>query len=408
MFDSFLAHLLVLFLLYISALRIFFLKEPRVDSAAVVSLFAFISSLLTFPIWGVSPQSISVAIIAALFFFTNVRAIFRVASELFVDHYSIQFIIATLIELVLLIFVTIFVVYFRPVKYAPVDFSVNKETLNMTGSFANGFRLEKEYADKVKGRTSGKLNIYTPIEKIQWISSEDSVFNLPAESEILEKLSTSETPLLLFVGTPYGTVANYEPYFIFLAQRGFTVLAADFFPLDRKIFVDYRKSNSMIRFAFLNMFANKRENFDYLKPVVIDYTKKGYEALSRIALVNFRNDDGSQKKLFYLVDGLDTDSIFSFTDKFNEQLSGIFQMNLVPEYKTSGFGFPEQTDLLLAHNLGVKRDKEFFIPRYLSFKTSQKILGSTKSEKSDSESKEEEPEAEFSTENKVSTETKGE
>ena len=136
----------------------------------------------------------------------------------------------------------------------------------------------------------------------------------------------------------------------------------------------YKKEPLMSRFVFLSMFINQKTRFKMLEPLIKDYTKKGYEALSRLALVNFRNPDGSQRKIFYITDGLDSSEIFSFSDKFNENLAGIFQIDTVSEYKTSGFGFPEQTDLLLAYELKMKRDPEFFIPRYLSFKTSQKIL----------------------------------
>jgi len=377
MYDLFLSHILVLFLLYISSLRIFFLKEPKVDAAAVVSPFAFVVSILNFFIWGFTLQSLLVLIISSLFFLTNIRALLRVSEELLIDNFSIPFKIATFIELLILILVTFFVVYFRPVRVVPKDFGVEKRTLELNGTFSNGFTIQSEYQDKVKGKVAGKINVYTPREHIEWISSEDSIFNkleIKTENEENKKISTQEAPLLLFVGTPFATVDNYEPYLLMLAQKGFTVLAADFFPADEKYFNDSRNSFSFRRFSFLKILVNNPDGFDALKKtMVLDYTKKGYEALSRIALVNFKNEDNSKKKIFYLTDDLDSDSIFSFSDKFDDDVVGTFQINFVPEYKTSSFGFPEQTDLILAMHLGIKRDKEFFIPRYLAFKTIQKI-----------------------------------
>ncbi|MBR6912271.1 MAG: hypothetical protein IKN34_00465, partial [Treponema sp.] len=85
-----------------------------------------------------------------------------------------------------------------------------------------------------------------------------------------------------------------------------------------------------------------------------------------------------------VTDGLDTDSIFSFSDKFADNVAGVFLLESVEEYKTSRFGFPEQTDVFLADSLGLKRDSEFFIPRYLAFKTVQKIANVLKTEQSQS------------------------
>ena len=125
----------------------------------------------------------------------------------------------------------------------------------------------------------------------------------------------------------------------------------------------------------------EEENFEKLRKEIVGFSIKGYEALSRIAIVNFRKEDGSQRKIYYLTDGLDTESVFSFSDKFKSNVVGTMQMESVEEYKTSRFGFVEQTDVFLASKLGLKRDGEFFIPRYMAFKTVQRIGNVLKSER---------------------------
>lgn len=376
MYNLFIAQCLVIFLLFISGLRIFFIKDPRVDATSVASPFAFIVSIFIVYIWGVSIQSMLLLFISGLFFFTNIRALFRLGSELLVDHYSGLFVVATIIELLGLLLVSAFIIYFRPVKFNPSDFSVEKKTFYLSGNLVNGFRIQDEYQDKFKSRISGKLNVYSPIEKIEWISSEDSVFNkLDTQNDSsVEKIKADEAPLLLFVGTPFATVDNYESYFVMLSQKGFTVLAADFFSNDEKFFADSRDYKLFRRSAFLNLLKNEPEKFEiHKKHTILDYTKKKYEILTKLALVNFKKSDNTNKKIYYLTDGMSSDDIFSFSDKFKENVAGVFQMDLIPEYKTSGFGFIEQTDTYLAWKMGIERDSEFFIPRYLTYKTIQKI-----------------------------------
>lgn len=422
MFDSFLAQILAIFLLFISGARIFFLKEPKIDSAAVVSPFALAVCAISYFIWGFSAQLLAVSALSVLFFLTNVRSIFRVASGLLVDHYSVVFIISTVVELLLLILVAVFVVYFRPVRYAPGDFSVKKETFGLNGTFANGFRISDDYRDVFRKRSAGTLSVYSPVEKIEWISTEESIFNLPkdavveqdavarpveateiaeenptevstnptsefpeeslaevsadsvSESEEKSGVSAKSAPIILFVGTSAAPVSSYEPYLILLAQRGFTVLAADFYPIDGGVFGDFRNSLKIRRFALMDLFLRNEELYSALRPILASHVLKGYEALSRLALVNFREKDGSQRKIFYVTDSLSSDEVFSFSDKFSDSVSGSFQLDTIPEFKTPGFGFPEQTDLILARHFGMKRDGEFFIPRYLSTKTVQKVV----------------------------------
>ena len=391
MFDSFLAQILVLFLLYISAARIFFLREPRVDVAAVVCPFAFLISLSSFFIWGFSFQNLLLTLLSFLFLLTNFRALIRVISDLLIDHYSLPFLIATLIEILMLIAVTAVVVLFSPVRCIPKDFSVQRDERDLTGNFSNGFFFDDEIAEKVRGKVSGKVYIYTPTEKIEWISSEDSIFNKPAEKTEPETatqksadFASENAPIILFVGTPYASVANYEPYLIMLSQKGLTVIAADFFSSDMSIFSDFRNSPLLRRTELLRMKFDEEENFKKIQGEIDEFTKRGYEALSRIALVNFRKEDGTKRKIYYVTDGLDTDAIFSFSDKFADNVAGVFQLESVEEYKTSKFGFPEQTDIFLAKSFGLKRDSEFFIPRYLAFKTVQKIANVLKTEQSQS------------------------
>lgn len=417
MFDLFLGQCLVLLLLFISGVRVFFIKNPKIDAATVVSPFSFIVSLLVIAIWGFSYISLALCCLSFVVFVTNLRAIFRLSAELFVDHYSAVFIVASVIETVLTLVLAAAVLYFRPVRCVPKDFGVDKTVLSVNGNAASGFRVDSgilpetlEGADfskvaelsdfsRVKEfflghSVSGTVTIYSPTEKVEWISSDDSLLNgidffigphdvvEPFESNddepAVEALSAAEAPLLIFVGSALAETFCYEPYFVFLAQKGFTVITADFFAPDMRLFNDRRDSRMFRRFSVVRAMLEGGEEFERIKGEMAAFTQKGYEALSSLVLEKY----GNERKVFYITDGLSSEQIFAFSDKFPGSVEGMLQMEFIPEYKNVGLGFIEQTDILLAHRLGIARDGEFFIPRYLSFKTVQQLAGFVAEKKS--------------------------
>ena len=168
-----------------------------------------------------------------------------------------------------------------------------------------------------------------------------------------------------------------------LAQKGYTVFAADLYTsemdfLSRNIESPVKKflydSKFFRKFAALQTEKIDMVNFNALINEEQKLSSKKYSALTRLALEYF----GDNAKVFYIVDGVDFDSIYSVIDEFNTEpysnATGFFSMNRVDEYKTSGYGFIEQTDVLLAYQKGIEREEKFFIPRYVANKTVQTIL----------------------------------
>ena len=410
MFDLFLAHVLVLLLLLITGFRVFFIKNPRVDSVAVASPVAFLISLLLFLVWGVNIQSVLVLALSFIFFLTNLRALFRLSAELIVDDYSPAFKIVTIFELLLAILVAIFIFWTRPVRYVPKDFGVEKNVRSLTGNFATGFHTLEDYSEIYHGaKETGTLTVYSPAEKIVWENQNGSLFNsladdqtfvdvieefeskkeessaeveakaeseqnsseenVETENDVIEEVSNeyAQLPLLLFVGTTHAPVDCYEPYFLFLAQKGFTVLAADFFPPDASLFDDWRGHKIFSRlFSVFAMAIDKNEDEkNRILAQEFENTRRGYEVLSALAIKEYN------LPIFYICEGFDFDTILEISKKFDENFVGFFSLNRIEEYKAPKFGFVEQTDVFLAHYLGIDRDREFFIPRYAAFKTIQ-------------------------------------
>ena len=116
-----------------------------------------------------------------------------------------------------------------------------------------------------------------------------------------------------------------------------------------------------MRFAAIHMERIDKERFIHLIEKEKTLATKKYSALTKIALELY----GDDAKVFYIVDNVDFDSIYAVIDEFNTEpyanAKGFFSMNRVDEYKTSGYGFIEQTDVLLAYGKGLERENKFFI-----------------------------------------------
>ena len=167
-----------------------------------------------------------------------------------------------------------------------------------------------------------------------------------------------------------------------LAQKGYTVLAADFYTADTQLIsknTEEIAKKYLLESKFFRRFAalaSEMEDPKEFEKLVLEEQKmatRKYSSLTRIALELF----GDETKLFYVVDGVDFDSIYAVVEEFNTEpylnAKGFFSMNRVDEYKTSGYGFIEQTDVLLAHGKGIERENKFFIARYVANKSIKAI-----------------------------------
>lgn len=361
MYNCFLSQILVLILLLACGSRIFFLKNPRIDCFAAFAPIGFIISIINFLSFEVSFLNILIFFIALFSFFTNFRSVLRLRSKLIVDHYGNAFLISTIVELILIIFSLVFLILHRPVKLEPQKFNAEKTEYLLTGNTTSEIRIKTDF---FKGqKTTGNLYVYAP--KI-------------AENDKINAEIYSENPLLIFAGSASGPVLNYEPYFLFLAQKGFTVLAADFYTRDTKILgqnltdgLFHKSSDSkFLRYFYAQVLKIfNAEKFSEIKSKEIPLAPIKYNSITKLAGGLF----GTEKKIFYLSDGIDFDTIYSVIEQ-NKNASAFYSLNRISEYKTSGFGFIEQTDPVFAAHFGLRRDSSLFIPRYAANKTIENII----------------------------------
>lgn len=361
MYNCFLSQLLVLILAFLSEIRIFFLKNPRIDCFAAFSPIAFIISIINFSCFDVSFLNILIFLISFLCFLTNFRAVLRLRSKLIVDHYGRAFLVSTVFELVLISILLVFLILCRPVRLIAKSFNVEKSEFLLSGSTADKIQIKTNFFDGQK--TTGNFYVFKPKTD---------------ENDKISMEIYSENPILIFAGSAAGPALNYEPYFLFLAQKGFTVFAADFYTRDTKIFESVLPEGFFQKFSdskFLRYFCAKilkifdEEKFNALKSKENSFAEKKYNSIAKIARDFFKNEN----QIFYIFDGIDFDTIFSIASKDNSA-PAFFALNRIDEYKTSGFGFIEQTDPVFASKFGLKRDSSFFIPRYAANKTIENII----------------------------------
>ncbi len=182
------------------------------------------------------------------------------------------------------------------------------------------------------------------------------------------EIDQKNLPILVFLANPQATTENYEPYLMLLAQKGFTVVSADFYSHDSQIFSDLRDKRLFRRFASIWKLTFTKDSPEFLQ-IIRNISKRNYDSFIKFILHKY----GKDQKIFLITDLLTLDDIHALRYKYRDNTCGVFVLNQVSEYTSSGYGFPEQTDLILARKLGLKRDKTLFIPRYVANKTIKEI-----------------------------------
>ncbi len=350
MFNLFLGQLLILILAIICTGRVFFTKDIRIDSAAFLSPLIFLLALLEIFVLELTPILCLIFVLSCLILITNGHSLVRLSNRLFVDHYNLPFVVFTIIEFVFAVLLLIALLIFVPVNYSLKDNNVKSQKILLSGTLAKGFQESSLVEEKLK--FDGILREYTPLE--------DSKMD--------------KNTVVLFVGTAKAPVLMYEPYLILLSKLGYRVVGADFYSKDAGIFNSYADSPSMRRiFALGNMFLEPKE-FEKYEKIQMDLLPREYSALADFVLKKY----GKESNIFFVTDGIDYDSILNVLDKFSENGKGFFSLNRIDEYKTSGFGFVEQNDLILAKYFKIQRDSSLFIPRYAAGKTAAEIKAITR------------------------------
>lgn len=349
MFDQFLAQILIFSLIAISCTRIFFIDKERIDSLAILPTMAFWVSLFTIFIFGINIVTFFAFLLSVFCCATNLRSFLRLRAQLIVDHYNPGFIFFSVLELLLALGALTLLVLFRPVRFDEKNLeklTVSEKKIEMNVSYLKGS---------------------TPKQKTLELKTSD--FYIFKPNFTVE----GESAIVLFVPGDLSSVNDYESYLAMLAQKGFTVVSADFYSdefgfFGSKILDSRFLAKSMTNFVY---FLDKK-TFNEQKAKNAEKVAKKYEMLYDFVRNGWSDFSGTEKIFIVMDDASDNEKEIIF-EKFDGKVSAYFAIENVAEYKTSGFGFIEQTNPMIAKTFNLSRDKTFFIPRYVANKTAQEF-----------------------------------
>ena len=243
MFDNFISQLLIISLLFFSCIRIFTVKTAKIDSFVVFAPLALLISVLNIFTFGLSLINLGVFALALLIFFTNVRSLFRISAKLVVDTYSPLFLIFTFFELALLIAAGIFIFLYRPVKLNADKFDSTKKILRYTGNCSTGF--SQILPDTFNQKTTAWINLYQPEQN--------------------ENSTGPVKPVVLINAGPKAGAVDYEPFIYFLSQKGYDVLAGEFYSNDAALAPAFWNSKILRKFYSLNINKDSVQNEKQIK-----------------------------------------------------------------------------------------------------------------------------------------------
>lgn len=192
--EAFIGEIFVLLLLIPVLTRPLFKKQKYAGSIVTVSPLCVLLSIVLIFIYGLSWSRIITGALSVLVLFTNMRALQRFGSKLYIDYYSLAFRIAAAVETVIILCTLVVFFFCRP----PVPALYPERTV-YTGSFTHGF-------------TAG----YELFRRIDLVTYRYGAYD-------------GAKPLVVFLPDTYTTSEDSEPRLRECAQRGMTVFTGDFY-----------------------------------------------------------------------------------------------------------------------------------------------------------------------------------
>jgi len=375
--TSIIGEILILLLLFSVTIRVFFTRLPHTDTILVNVYLALILSVVQIIAWGANFSELVILVLCLLTLIINYRAINRLHGKLFIDSYSSAFIISSLIMIVVLVVTMVILIINRPVYVNPSKNGVIETRERLSGDFTNGFddvELRRKSCNCVLYKFEPKeAGSKSSIENTQQITQSTN------SSELSVTDSKRAKPIILFVPDERGQTLRYQPYLSYLAKSGYTVYSADFYTGTMPEFSMSHDVKYIRRGLMLLDFVGNPEYEKIRRDSYAKYYADEYKAL--LALVEKRNINNNAP-YFLIGDGMSTAGIFesnllSATNVSSKKILGYFSLSFVSEYKTSGYGFIEQTDPFLAHFwFKLKREPLCFIPKYVVLETEKRIEAS--------------------------------
>ena len=316
-------EILILILMICSNGRVLFTRKSRLDSLVMLAPLSFLLSSLMLFAFPVDLWSLLIFLGSILLLLSNFHALFRYSSRLIVDHYSLLMKAWAGLTIFFSLAVLLLTLIFRPVNFPERKSGVLQNQIFLTGTFGTGFSKAERFS-----RSPACI----------------SEFTSPASGE----------QVIVFFPDKRGDTYYYKPFLQALAQKGFTVYSGDFYAKDCRWLHSgsdsrlFRRLSSVCRSLLdPHMYESQREFYTF------NFSKE-LEAMTGLVPKLF----GHTGKVFIVTDSTGITAARDFYENHKEEISGLFDISSVPEYSTSGYGFVQQTDPLLARFLGTKRDRK--------------------------------------------------
>lgn len=345
-------EILALCMLLILNGRIFWTRRTRLDALSLLAPFSVLTSVLSAFAWGLRSANIAIAVLGLVCAIINYRSLVRLSQKLFVDAYSVKFFVTSLVLLIITIFFLAVEIRARPVRLQTRRYNVDIEREYFTCAIVPDelfyIKKAKEVSDK---RNMTLYTFFNKDEKIQ----KDAV--------------------IVFVPDVLAESLAYEPYFILLARKGWTVLAADVYKQDYKNDPDIRNTRFLRRFSLIwKSFSldggegvKKQVDFQPRSKTFRPIYESSWKALAQIARERYPN-----KKVFVVGDTSSGLPLSKMASIFNG--SPYLDLKKIPEYKTPGYGFVSQTNPIFSwFFLGLSRDKTSFAPSWCATQTMKQL-----------------------------------
>ncbi|MCQ2600143.1 MAG: hypothetical protein MJ184_02130 [Treponema sp.] len=346
--TPFFGEVLILTMMAVCCLRTYFIKKTRLDAITTFAPLAFVISILQIISWGFNFCEILLFLISLIVFIVNYRSFIRFCNHLYVDTYSTSFIVFSSISLALIIFAAVVFTLYMPQPLSPKKYQVTVTSTYFSKQKDGSYKEADDlFIDK-----SLKLTVYSPS---------------------LENTDKTKNTVVLFVPDKRAGALAYEPYLVLLAKSGYKVYCGNF---------DFSTVEGNLKFlptavSRRNLIHNvRREDSD---KKYFDANPQFYDAYAREFEILIKIADAIEPKSRYFAivcDGVAENCFYKIKNPARP-IAASFDLAKVSEYKTSGYGFIQQTDpLYAAMRYGLKKDKIYFVPSYAVMKTKNAIEGS--------------------------------
>ncbi len=338
-------EILALSMLIVLNARVFWTRRTRIDALSLLGPFSVLTIILSAFAWGLRSANIAIMALSIVCAVINYRSLVRFSQQLFVDSYSLKFFITSVILLIATIFLLFVEISGRPVRLQTRRYNVDVQREFFSAPIGDEF-LELKKSERVQDKRN--LTLYT------FYNSNPSV---------------QQDAVLVFVPDVLAEALSYEPYFILLARRGWTVLAADTYKSEMANSKFFRRF-SLIWDSFSlggNEGIKKQMEREPRRKTYRPIYESAYKALAKIAADRYPG-----KKVFVVSDA----SAFLPESKLQKIFPDSRFLNLqsIPEYTTPGYGFVAQTNPIFSWLfLGKKRDKTCFEPSWCATQTIKEL-----------------------------------